>query len=156
MSGGREQNSIPLGNGAGSSRDTVPDGSVALGVRLRWPGNNSAVNGTRVQYETVSALLRDYPEFTNLDRLGGRRGTSLTVRGTPFEQRGLTPGHTGFQYTAYRLTGNMPDSVKPEVSVIAPAFGFPGGGWQIRFRDIGEQRWLTVDELLDPEYGVLE
>ena len=101
------------------------------------------------------AVLRDYPEFQNLDRLGGTSGDYLTVHGTPFEQRGLTPGHTAFEYNTYRLTGNLPDHIRPEVSIVARANGFPGGGWQIRFWNDRTGKWLSIDDMLKPKFGLL-
>ena len=128
-------------------------GGVPGGVR--WPGNDRAVNGTRVQYTSTEALLRDYPEFQHLDRLGSDSGHYLTVYETRFEQRGLTPGHVAFDYHDYQLAGPLPGHVKIGVSVVAPANGFPGGGWQIRFWDDKLADWLSVEDLRESSLGVL-
>ncbi|WP_415856201.1 TNT domain-containing protein [Sinomonas sp. G460-2] len=110
-----------------------------------------------VQYRDLDALLRDYPELRHVDRLGGESGPYLAGRGTPFEQRSLTPGHTAFEYNRYELTGTLPPHVHAEVSRIESGLGFPGGGWQIRFWDEKLEEWVKVKDLLNPEeYGVLK
>ena len=67
----------------------------------------------------------------------------------------VTPGHAGFPYGKYRLAAEFPIEIRAEVSVIAPANGFPGGGWQIRFARVanGVSEFLNVADAF--EYGVL-
>ncbi|WP_456789720.1 glycohydrolase toxin TNT-related protein [Cellulomonas sp. P5_C5] len=52
----------------------------------------------------------------------------------------------------YQFTGDLPPGVTIEVSEIAPAFGRPGGGIQVRFMKGG--RSITVRDLIAD--GVLE
>ncbi|WP_433675742.1 TNT domain-containing protein [Microbacterium gorillae] len=151
---GWDEHGVPLDRDGWNSRFTQPDSPDGEPGGVRWPGNDGAVNGSRVQYDDMDSLLRDYPEMRNLDRIGTPGGEYLTVRGTPFEQRGLTPGHAGFDYHEYDIVGTLPPHIKPEISVVAPANGFPGGGWQLRFLDTNTGKWIPAGQLKSP-YGVL-
>lgn len=125
---------------------------------VRWPGNDGAVNGTKVLYSDRASLLKDYPDLEGLDRIGREGGDYLTAGGTPFEQRGLTPGHASMKITEYRIADVLPDNIKIEVSLIAPANGFPGGGLQVRFWGVsteGKLKFLSVSDLKSKQYGVL-
>lgn len=107
-----------------------------------------------MHYDDLSALLADYPEFGRLDRIGGWGGDYLTVQGTIFEQRGLTPGHRAMDYSDFDLATSLPPGVKVEVSVVDEALGYGGGGWQIRFfrtSPSNEIDFLSIDELIDLE-----
>ncbi|MDJ0338453.1 glycohydrolase toxin TNT-related protein [Cryobacterium sp. PH31-O1] len=146
----------PLDRQNWDQRYAKPDSSDGDPGGVRWPGNDGAVNGTRVEYSSMEALLRDYPEFQHLDRLGRDGGDYLTVYGTQFEQRGLTPGHTAFDYNDYQLASALPENVKVEVSIVAPANGFPGGGWQVRFWDENLGDWLSVEDLKKPNLRLLQ
>lgn len=146
---GWDENGVALDKAGWDERYALPNRADGTPGGVNWPGNGGAVNGSRVRYDSIEALLRDYPEFKNLDRLGGNGGDYLAVRGTPFEQRGLTPGHTAFTYTQYALTGHLPAHIRPEVSIVARANGFPGGGWQIRFWDLSTNRWVSIEDLLE-------
>lgn len=152
---GRDLDGTPIRDQADwDSRYSYPDATDGSAGGVRWPTNDGAVEGTRVHYDTTDALLHDYPEFSRLDRIGLWGGDYLTVEGTPFEARGLTPGHRAMDYTAFDLTPPLPNGVKIEVSVIDRALGYPGGGWQIRFFRTGAENtpvYLSVDELIDLE-----
>ncbi len=152
---GRDADGTPIADQADwNSRYTYPDHADGSPGGVRWPANDGAVAGTRVHYDSVEALTRDYPEFSDLDRIGGWRGDYLTVEGTSFEQRGLTPGHRAMEYSTFDLAPSLPTGVRIEVSVVDEALGFPGGGWQIRFFRVahdGTPTYLSVDELIDLE-----
>lgn len=152
---GRTPEGTPItGQNDWNSRYTLPDGADGSPGGVRWPENAGAVPGSRVHYESLDALFRDYPEFAHLDRVGGWGGDYLTVEGTPFEQRGLTPGHRAMDYSAFDLTPPLPAGVKVEISVIDRAMGYSGGGWQVRFfreTPTGAPRYLSVEELIDLE-----
>ncbi|MEZ3161986.1 glycohydrolase toxin TNT-related protein [Microbacterium sp. BWT-B31] len=131
-----------------------PDGEDGSTGGVRWPTNDGAVAGSGVHYDSTEALLRDCPEFARLDRIGLWGGDYLTVEGTPFEARGLTPGHRAMPYSAFDLTPPLPRGVQIEISVIDEALGYPGGGWQIRFFRTGADGravFLSIDELIDLE-----
>lgn len=138
-----------------NSRYTYPDHPNGTSGGVRWPGNDGAVPGSRVHYDDLPSLLHDYPEFARIDRIGRWTGDYLTVEGTPFEMRGLTPGHRAMDYFAFDLATHLPKGVKVEVSVIDRALGYPGGGWQIRFfRSLPSgPEFISVDDLID--LGVL-
>lgn len=152
---GRDANGAPLTDQADwNSRYTYPDHSDGSIGGVRWPTNDGAAPGTRVHYDDAAALLRDYPEFARIDRIGRWTGDYLTIEGTPFEMRGLTPGHRAMDHFAFDLTPPLPKGVKIEISVIDEALGYPGGGWQIRFfRTLpsGHPEFISVDDLIDLE-----
>jgi len=153
---GRDANGTPITDQSEwNSRYTYPDHSDGSIGGVRWPANDGAAPGTRVHYDDTTALLRDYPEFSRIDRIGLWIGDYLTIEGTPFEMRGLTPGHRSMDYFAFDLTNRLPKGVKIEISVIGRAFGYPGGGWQIRFfRSLPSgPEYISVDDLID--LGVL-
>ena len=131
---GRDAEGTPIPDqNAWNERYALPDNADGSPGGPRWPTNDGAVPGTRVHYHGVDALLRDYPQFANLDRIGRTSGDYLTVANTPFEQRGLTPGHQGMDLMHRQLAPDLPPGIRIEVSVIDEALGYPGGGWQIRF-----------------------
>ncbi|KAA9149593.1 DUF4237 domain-containing protein [Microbacterium lushaniae] len=131
---GRDADGTPIPDQNGwNERYALPDNADGSPGGPRWPTNDGAVPGTRVHYHGVDALLRDYPQFANLDRIGRTSGDYLTVANTPFEQRGLTPGHQGMDLMHRQLAPELPPGIRIEVSVIDDALGYPGGGWQIRF-----------------------
>lgn len=151
---GRDEHGNPLDESGWNERYALPDRADGSPGGVRWPANDGAAPGTRVHYDDADALLRDYPEFGRLDRIGRWTGDYLTVEGTPFEQRGLTPGHLGMDYMGFDLTPPLPAGVQIEVSVIDEALGYSGGGWQIRFFRTGPSGrpvFLSVDELIDLE-----
>ncbi len=130
------------------------EAAARMQARVRWPQNHGAQPGSRLRYESIPALVNDYPEFQHLDRIGAESGVHLAVRGTAFEMRSVTPYHSEFEYHTYELTGILPAPIQPEISVVAPALGFPGGGWQILFVDTSRSLWVSVADLID-KYGVI-
>ncbi|TFC95932.1 MULTISPECIES: TNT domain-containing protein [Cryobacterium] len=119
-----------------------------------WPGNAGAAPGSIVRYSSVEALVRDYPGTTQLDRIGKPGGDYLTVRGTPFEERSLTPGHLRSEIHQYDVVGEIGSGIRIEISEIAPAFGRPGGGLQLRFFEVGELKAMSVTDAM--RLGILK
>lgn len=121
---------------------------------VRWPPNDGAVPGTRVVFDDPAAFQSIYGR--ELDRVGGINGDYLGIPpGTPFDHRSLPPGHLSRQLHDYSFTGDLPPGLTIEVSEIAPAFGRPGGGIQVRFLDGADP--VPIRDLLPggPFEGVL-
>lgn len=98
-----------------------------------YPPNAGAVRGTRVDYSSIQAFIRDYG--LHLDRVGKPNGPYLGlmpdgVRAT-FEDRSLPISSLGKPLFDYQLSGSLPDGWSIEVSRIAPAFGRQGGALQV-------------------------
>ena len=119
--------------------------------QLRYPGNEGAVVGRRLDFVSVEQFEAHYGDV--LDRLGNERGGYLSLPGTTFEERALPPGSLRQPYLTMRLTGELPPNTVIEVSEVAPAFGRQGGGLQIRILDADGQAF-TVSELRNQ--GVIE
>jgi hypothetical protein len=119
--------------------------------QLRYPGNEGAVMGRRLDFVSVEQFQAHYGDV--LDRLGSERGGYLSLPGTTFEERALPPGNLRQPYLTMRLTGELPPNTVIEVSEVAPAFGRQGGGLQIRILDADGQAF-TVSELRSQ--GVIE
>jgi hypothetical protein len=105
--------------------------------RLRYPGNGGAVDGRRLDFTRVEEFQAHYGDV--LDRLGGENGDFLSLPGTTFEERALPPGSLRQPHLTMRLTGELPPNTVIEVSEVAPAFGQPGGGLQVRVLDSSGQ-----------------
>ena len=118
---------------------------------LRYPGNEGAVAGRRLDFVTVEQFQAHYGDV--LDRLGSERGGYLSLPGTTFEERALPPGSLRQPYLTMRLTGELPPNTVIEVSEVAPEFGRPGGGLQVRILDAHGQAF-TVSELKNQ--GIIE
>lgn len=110
-----------------------------------YPPNAGAVRGTRVEYSSIEAFIRDYG--VHLDRLGGWDGKYLGLRpdgvSIDFESRGLPISALKENLQTYEFTGVLPGMWKIEISEIAPAFGREGGGMQLLTRTdskLGEAR----------------
>lgn len=112
----------------------------------RYPGNDGAVSGSYVEYTTADSFARDYG--SQIDRLGDPSGGFLSLPDTPFEQRSLPPSNLRAPYSIYELTGDLPAGARIEVSEVAPAFGRPGGGIQVRVLDAFDEA-MTVDQMID-------
>lgn len=112
----------------------------------RYPGNDGAVSGSFVEYTTADSFARDYG--SQIDRLGDPSGGFLSLPDTPFEQRSLPPSNLRAPYSVYELTGDLPAGARIEVSEVAPAFGRPGGGMQVRVLDSFDEV-MTVDQMID-------
>ena len=102
--------------------------------RLRYPGNEGAVDGRRLDFSSAEEFQAHYGDV--LDRMGDERGGYLSLPGTTFEERALPPGSLNQPYLTMRLTGELPPNTVIEVSEVAPAFGQQGGGLQIRILDL--------------------
>lgn len=112
---------------------------------VRWPPNRGAVTGSRVEFDDADRFMELYGD--QFDRVGYPGGEYLGVPpGATWGQRGLPPGHLDRPVHDYGYSGVLPEGVTIEVSEIAPAFGQPGGGIQVRFMEDGEA--LSVDELI--------
>jgi nicrotizing toxin Mtb-like protein len=105
--------------------------------RLRYPGNDGAVEGRRLDFTDAGDFQQQYGDV--LDRLGGKRGEYMSFPGTTFEERALPPGSLRQPYLTMRLTGDLPPGWKIEVSEVTPAFGQRGGGLQVRILDANGQ-----------------
>jgi hypothetical protein len=105
--------------------------------RLRYPGNDGAVAGRRLDFTSLQEFQNHYGDV--LDRLGRKNGDYLSVAGATFEERALPPGALRQPYLSVRLTGELPADWRIEVSQVAPAFGQPGGGLQVRILDSNGQ-----------------
>jgi hypothetical protein len=116
------------------------EGSSRIGGEWDWERlapNNGAVPGTTTAYAVQPGQI--------LDRYGARTGSYLAPESTPFDQRALAPGARGNGYEQYEVARQF----TVERAEIAPAFGQPGGGYQIQYRVpevIG--RPATVNELI--------
>jgi hypothetical protein len=118
---------------------------------LRYPGNEGAVVGRRLDFVSVEQFEAHYGDV--LDRQGNERGGYLSLPGTTFEERALPPGSLRQPYLTMHLTGELPPNTVIEVSEVAPAFGRRGGGLQIRILDADGQAF-TVSELRNQ--GIIE
>jgi DNA/RNA non-specific endonuclease/Tuberculosis necrotizing toxin len=135
---GRAPDHHPYTQAEYEARYVKPDGSP------RYPGNDGAVLGRRIDFTDVDQFRANYGD--QLDRFGGGSGSFMSFPDTPFEYRSLPPGHLNAPYSTFELSGHLPPGAKIEVSEIAPAFGRPGGGLQVRVLDVhGEP--MTIDEL---------
>jgi Tuberculosis necrotizing toxin len=122
--------------------------------RLRYPGNEGAVVGRRLDFTSVEEFQAHYGEV--LDRLGAEDGRYMSLPETSFEARALPPGSLNEPLLTMRLTGELPPNTVIEVSEVAPAFGRDGGGLQIRILDsnglamrITELRQQGIIEVID-------
>ncbi|WP_146929727.1 TNT domain-containing protein, partial [Cellulomonas xylanilytica] len=116
----------------------------------RWPPNRGAVPGSRIEFTDADRFMEVYGD--QFDRIGPESGDFLGVPpGATFGERALPPGHLNRPVHDYSFSGHLPPGVTIEVSEIAPAFGRPGGGIQVRFMN-GDTA-LTVDEMLPAAPG---
>lgn len=122
---------------------------------MNFPGNHGAVPHTRVAYTDATSYLRDYGNL--FDRIGKTDGKYLAVMedGQPasWEQRALHVNSLHDPYHAYTFD-HLPENWKIEVSEVAPGVGQSGGSLQVRVFN-SEGRAMTVEELTDPDIGVL-
>jgi hypothetical protein len=105
--------------------------------------NGGAVPGTR---QTGAVKIGD-----TLDRYGFRGGEYMSPANTPLAARSLPPGKIADPYEQYPVL--KPFKVVKEE--IAPAFGQPGGGIQLRAQIPEVQnRFATIDDLI--QFGYLK
>jgi hypothetical protein len=119
---------------------------------LRWPPNDGAVAGTKVEFTDPSAYVGTFGD--ELDRVGAPTGTYLGVPpGTSWPERALPPDTLGKDVPRYTFDPGAArqNGVTIETSQVAPAFGQPGGGLQVLLKQEGEA--LSVRRLI--ELGVL-
>ena len=145
----------PYGRGADGhpfTKDEWQERYIGPDNRPIYPGNDGAVAGTRIEFTDPAAFRGTYGG--TLDRMGGDGGSFLSFPDTPFGERALPGSNLNAPYSEFRLADDLPDGVRIEVSEVAPAFGQPGGGLQVRFLD--GDTVLSVDDLLSDRYNVLE
>ena len=135
---GRDASGTPYSREDWEARYTYPNGTP------RYPGNAGAVVGSRLDFTSVDEFQAHYGDL--LDRLGGDRGDFMSIVDTPFEQRALPPGNLSAPYTTIQLTGELPSGYRIELSQVAPAFGQPGGGQQVRILGPNGQA-LSIEQL---------
>jgi hypothetical protein len=120
----------------------------------RYPPNHGSVRGSRVQYSTIAAAVRDYG--ATVDRIGPECGAIMHLRidgnASTFEERSLPVSALSLRYTMYTLNpdapGGLPEGWALELSKVAPAFGREGGAIQVKFvDDIGKE--VPVSDLRD-------
>lgn len=123
---------------------------------LNFPGNHGAVPHTRVAYTDAASYVRDYGSL--VDRIGKVDGKYLAVmeHGQPasWEERALHVNSLRDPYHAYTFD-HLPDKWTIEVSEVAPGLGQNGGSLQVRVLN-SEGRVMTVEDLADPDIGVLK
>jgi Tuberculosis necrotizing toxin len=112
--------------------------------RIRYPGNDGAVVGRRLDFSSVDEFRAHYGDV--LDRLGDERGRFMSPPDTSFEARALPPGSLNDPLLTVRLTGELPPTMMIEVSEVAPALGREGGGLQVRIIDL-EGQAMSINEL---------
>lgn len=118
------------------------------------PGNAGAVAGHRIDWVDPHRFVEQYGP--QLDRLGKESGNIFSFPGTSFEQRALPPSNLSDAYRKYDFDAAAFEGqgLKIEVSEIAPAFGHPGGGLQVKFVDPGPP--MSVRSVTDlRELGIL-
>ena len=81
-----------------------------------------------------------------VDRFGHPRGTYASPPNTPFPDRALPPTSLTQEYHQYRVTQELPPTVRQ--GDIAPAFGQPGGGTQYVFDKPID--WYVKNGFLEP------
>lgn len=126
--------------------------------RLNWnryPPNLGAVPGSRVQYTSIEAFMRDYGR--HLDRIGSPRGHYLTLRpdeiSPNFESRSLPVTSLKDRLHVYELAGFLPEGWIVEINEVAPYFGRNGGSLQVLVRN-ERGAGVPVEQLVD--IGVIE
>jgi hypothetical protein len=134
---GRDASGNPYSREDWETRYIKPDGS------LRYPGNEGAVLGRRLDFTSVAEFQAQYNDM--LDRMGDDNGKFMSMVDTPFEQRALPPGSLSAPYTTLQLTGELPSGYRIEISQVEPAFGQPGGGQQVRILDPNGQALSIAD-----------
>lgn len=146
---GHHSDGTPLTRAEYVERYIQPDG------RPRYPDNDGAVPGSRIEFEDPTLFGRYFS--TTIDRMGGDSGGYFAFPGTSFEQRGLPPTNLRAPYSVFELDTDAlrANGFRIQVSRIDPAFAQPGGGLQIQIIDpvLGEA--VTVQQMLEgvPDLG---
>lgn len=139
-------------DGAPFTREQWESRYMTAEGRPVYPGNDGAVPGRRIDYTDLDQFTRDYG--SQLDRLGSVDGSFFSFPEMSFESRALPGSNLNGPYSVLELRGELPPGVRIEVSEVAPAFGQPGGGLQVRFIDDAGNA-LSQRALSSPELGVL-
>jgi archaellum component FlaC len=123
---------------------------------MSFPENGGAVPGTRVAFTDADQFAKFYGR--QVDRIGMESGKYLAVMedGIPasWEARALHVNNLSDPYNSYVLK-TLPSGWQIEVSEVAAGVGQRGGSIQVRIFN-SEGRAMTVEELTDPDIGVLE
>jgi RHS repeat-associated protein len=101
---------------AASSMDTIPEGQRIVHLP-EYPGNDGLSHGP---FDTT------LEPGTRVDRYGPPEGSYVSPAGTPLEQRSLLPGRESQKLYTYEVQKPVP----AKSGVIAPYYGWPGGGIQ--------------------------
>jgi hypothetical protein len=104
-----------------------PDGSTGW----NWPDNGGAVPGSVVRRPLSGS------DQLVLDRIGGPDGGYFSTPETSFGSRAVPPDRLNFPRSGFTINTDSPlvrsGRIDIEFSEVAPAFGQPGGGPQVRF-----------------------
>lgn len=142
-------------DGTPLTRDEYVERYIKSDGRPRYPGNDGAAAGSRIEF-TDPSLFDEYYS-TSVDRMGGDNGGYFSFPGTSFEQRGLPPTNLRDPYSVFEMdTAAMKENgFRIQVSRVDPAFGQPGGGLQVQVLDPASGKALTVQQMLEgePELG---
>jgi hypothetical protein len=119
-------------DGSPLTRDEYVERYVKPDDSPRYPGNDGAVPGTRIEFEDPTLFGEHYS--TTIDRMGRDTGTYFSFPGTSFEQRGLPPTNLRDPYSVFEIDTEAmkANGFKIQVSRIDAAFGQPGGGLQVQ------------------------
>lgn len=146
---GHHSDGTPLTRAEYVERYIQPDG------RPRYPDNDGAVAGSRIEFEDPTLFDQYYS--TTIDRMGGDSGGYFAFPGTSFEQRGLPPTNLRAPYSVFELDTDAlrANGFRIQVSRIDPAFAQPGGGLQVQIIDPVLGKAVTVQQMLEgvPDLG---
>lgn len=142
---GRDEHGAFLSEEEYANRYALRNEHSGLDEYYDYPDNSGAVEGSIRQYDNLTDLRADFGDI-RVDRIGVNTGAYLAIEGTPWHMRSL-PVNTLAKALHHFELGGLPKGVKVEVSEIAPAFGQPGGGVQLRL--VGARGALSVEDLID-------
>lgn len=146
---GHHVDGSPLTRDEYVARYIQPDG------RPRYPENNGAAAGSRIEFEDPTTFDQYYS--TTVDRMGGDTGGYFSFPGTSFEQRGLPPTNLRDPYSVFEMdtTAMKENGFRVQISRVDPAFAQPGGGLQVQIIDPASGKALSVQQMLEgvPDLG---
>ena len=140
---GRDTNGTPL------TPDQFQERYVDQNGDYVYPGERGGEPGSFRRIDDVATFRTHFGG--QLDRMGGTGGDFFSIPGTPFEQRALPPSNLTQPYTVLDLH-SLPPGAYLEVSRIAPAFGRPGGGLQVRVIGSGGKP-ISMGDLMSTAQG---